>query len=101
MTLMHWLSPMKPNDLRAALKNGTQVTGTMVREIRTPAVMQIMAAAGFDFVLLDMEHSVLGLETIADMIRAARAVGLCTIVRVPEIAKTWISRVLDAGADGV
>jgi 2-keto-3-deoxy-L-rhamnonate aldolase RhmA len=77
------------------------VTGTMVREMRTPAVMQLMAAAGFDFVLLDLEHSVFGLETTADLIRQARALSLCTIVRIPEIQKSWISRVLDAGADGI
>src|SRR5215213_6095320 len=92
---------MKSTDLRSALKQGKLVTGTMVREMRTPAVMQIMAAAGFDYVLLDLEHSVFGLETMADLIRQARAVGLCTIVRVPEISKSWISRVLDAGADGI
>jgi 2-keto-3-deoxy-L-rhamnonate aldolase RhmA len=38
---------------------------------------------------------------VADLIRQARASNLCTIVRVPEIAKSWISRVLDAGADGI
>jgi 2-keto-3-deoxy-L-rhamnonate aldolase RhmA len=92
---------MKSTDLRSALKQGKLVTGTMVREMRTPAVMQIMAAAGFDYVLLDLEHSVFGLETMADLIRQARAVGLCTIVRVPEIGKSWISKVLDAGADGI
>ncbi|CAN5444467.1 aldolase/citrate lyase family protein [soil metagenome] len=92
---------MKPNDLRQTLKRGELVTGTMVREMRTPAVMQIMAGAGFDFVLLDLEHSVFGMETTADLIRQARAVGLCTIVRVPEIQKHWISRILDAGADGL
>ncbi len=92
---------MKSSDLKLALKRGDLVTGTMVREMRTPAVMQIMAGAGFDFVLLDLEHSVLGMETTADLIRQARAVNLCTIVRVPEIQKSWISRILDAGADGV
>src|SRR5882757_1477810 len=92
---------MKATDLKANLRQGKMVTGTMVREMRTPAVMQIMAGAGFDFVLLDLEHSVFDLQTTADLIRQARAVGLCTIVRVPEISKSWISRILDAGADGI
>src|SRR5687767_10239802 len=92
---------MKATDLKAALRGGRLVTGTMVREMRTPAVMQLMAAAGFDYVLLDLEHSVLNLETTADLIRQARALSLCCIVRVPEISKSWIARILDAGADGV
>jgi 2-keto-3-deoxy-L-rhamnonate aldolase RhmA len=92
---------MKATELRSALQRGELVKGTMVREMRTPAIMQIMAIAGFDFVLLDLEHSVLGLETVADLIRQARYSNLCTIVRVPEISKSWISRVLDAGADGI
>ncbi len=92
---------MKCPELREALNRGDLVAGTMVREMRTPAVMQIMAAAGFDFVLMDLEHSVFGLETAADLIRQARALNLCTIVRVPEIEKHWIARILDAGADGI
>lgn len=92
---------MKPSEFKTALKRGTLVAGTMIREMRTPAVMQIMAGAGFDFVLVDLEHSVFGLETVADLLRQARALGLCAIVRVPEIQKHWIARILDAGADGI
>ncbi len=92
---------MNAIDLKTSLRQGKLLTGTMVREMRTPAVMQIMAGAGFDFVLLDMEHSVFGLETIADLIRQARAINLCVIVRVPEIQKHFIARILDAGADGI
>lgn len=95
---------MKPIDLKSVLRrqdSAAVAVGTMIREMRSPAVAQIMAAAGMDYIIIDLEHSSYGLETTADLIRQARACDLCAIVRVPEIHKSWISRVLDAGAHGV
>lgn len=87
--------------IRELLKKKPVLTGTMVRISRDPAAMRILRNAGMDLVLIDMEHSSLGIESISDLIQAAIGVGLGTIVRVPEISKGHISRVLDLGASGV
>src|SRR5262245_53215071 len=60
-----------------------------------------MADAGFDFVVIDLEHSPLGLDTAARMISLARAAGVLPLVRVPGHDAATIGRVLDAGAGGI
>ncbi|MGI6036861.1 MAG: HpcH/HpaI aldolase family protein [Limnochordia bacterium] len=92
---------MTGKELKAKLKSGEAVIGTMVSELRTPQVGQIMANAGFDFMYIDMEHSPLNMETVADMILGAKYAGIPTIVRTPGIDRCALARPLDSGADGV
>ena len=75
---------MRPNRVKAALARGEVVLGCEVCRMRSVEIPQIYAAAGFDFVFIDMEHSAFGIETVADMIRAARAHDITPIVRIPE-----------------
>jgi 2-dehydro-3-deoxyglucarate aldolase/4-hydroxy-2-oxoheptanedioate aldolase len=89
------------NRLRATLGAGGRGVGTMVAEFRQPAVMQLLANAGFDFVIIDGEHGPFGPETVADLARAAVAHGVTPIVRVPACDYVPIAQALDAGAQGV
>ncbi len=92
---------MIENPLKWALKRGETVWGTMVMEFGAPSVVRILKKAGWDYILPDLEHTAFSLETIGSMIQVAKGVGLPVIVRVPDIERSWISRVLDAGALGV
>jgi 2-keto-3-deoxy-L-rhamnonate aldolase RhmA len=92
---------MKPNALRTMLQEGKAAYGTMIQEVRTPAVGQIMALAGCDFVFFDMEHGPLSIETVADMVRVTRLAGLTPLVRVPDAVHHLMCRVLDLGAQGI
>ncbi|RLC73505.1 MAG: aldolase, partial [Chloroflexi bacterium] len=47
---------MKPNALREQLRQGKTVYGTMIQDMRSPSIGQIMALAGCDFLFFDMEH---------------------------------------------
>ena len=49
-------SLIAPNRTREALADGKAVLGTMLAELRQPAVMQLLVNAGFDFVIIDNEH---------------------------------------------
>jgi 4-hydroxy-2-oxoheptanedioate aldolase len=71
--------------------------------LKIPAVepAQVMAFAGFDFVIVDLEHAPLTLETAYQLINMAAASGLSPLVRVPDHGAATIARVLDAGAHGV
>jgi 2-keto-3-deoxy-L-rhamnonate aldolase RhmA len=60
-----------------------------------------MALAGFDFVVIDLEHSPINLETASTLIAVSRGRGLVPLVRVPEKTQAWVQRCLDAGASGV
>ncbi|NPV54954.1 MAG: hypothetical protein HPY71_15815 [Firmicutes bacterium] len=92
---------MRENKIKQALRNGEVVIGTMVSEVRTPAIAQMMATAGYQFIFIDMEHSAFNMETVQDMILACRAAGIQSIVRTPGMERCSLSRPLDAGSDGI
>lgn len=77
------------------------VVGTFIQDIRSPFVIQLAAAARLDFVIIDTEHGALNTETVSDLIKMARALGVIPIVRV--IAPTYehMCPRLDAGARGL
>ena len=87
--------------LRKRVLAGECVYGTMIRQARDPGTPLIFAAAGYDFVFIDMEHGIYNMETVADLIRGAKSAGMATIIRVPRLETFFISRVLDAGAEGI
>ena len=62
---------------------------------------EIMAFAGFDFVVVDLEHAPLDLETAYRLINTAAALGMTPIVRVPDKTPSTIQKILDAGAMGI
>ena len=92
---------MRENKVKSALKRGDTVFGTMVQEMRSPGIAQILAVAGFDFFFIDMEHSPFNMETVADLIRTARLSGIAPFIRVPDLEYHLLSRPLDAGAQGL
>ncbi len=83
------------------LRKGEKIVGTMVRMVRNPAIAQIASEAGLDFIMLDMEHGPYSMETFSDIAKVARSIGLGIFVRVPELSRGYVSRIMDAGADGV
>ena len=83
------------------LKSGKPAFGTMIRMIRSPGIACICKAAGFDMMMLDMEHGPFSYETVSDIAVTAQAEGIGILVRVPELSKGTISRALDCGVQGV
>jgi 2-keto-3-deoxy-L-rhamnonate aldolase RhmA len=92
---------MRPNALRERLRQGKPAYGTMVQALRVPAIGQIMALAGCDFLFFDMEHGAIDLEAIADMVLVTRLAGVTPLVRVPNDEYHLMCRPLDAGAQGI
>lgn len=80
--------------------DGFPPIGTWLK-IPAPDTAEIAAAAGFDFVIVDLEHTMLSLETAYTLIAIASAHGVTPLVRVPDHRPSTIQRVLDAGAEGV
>ncbi|MCE3555982.1 aldolase/citrate lyase family protein [Pseudonocardia sp. RS11V-5] len=74
--------------------------GTWVK-LPTVDSVELLAHAGFDFLVVDMEHSPLDMLTVHQLLGAARGYGLPALVRVPDRTPSTISRVLDSGAAGV
>lgn len=88
---------MNVNALKDNLKKDCIVYGPFCK-IQDPAIVEIAALSGFDFVIIDMEHGPYSIESAQNMIRAAEARGITPVVRVTENSETLILRTLDIGA---
>ena len=86
---------LKSKLARNALTIGSWVT------LGHPAIAEIMAAAGFDWLVLDMEHSVLELSEVQMLIQVLDGQQCPAIVRLTSNHPDQIKRVMDAGAAGV
>lgn len=87
------------NDLKERLNNGEKVTGAFIG-INSPAVIEMLGYAGFDFVVIDDEHGALSYSEMENLIRTADSVGLPSIVRV-SYDESSIQKALDRGAKGI
>jgi 2-keto-3-deoxy-L-rhamnonate aldolase RhmA len=88
-----------PPDLRSLIET-RPVLGTFLKLPRAE-VVAILAAAGFDFVICDLEHAQIDDHECREVLLAARAEGLPVIVRVPALDRGLINRVLEGGAAGI
>jgi 2-keto-3-deoxy-L-rhamnonate aldolase RhmA len=92
---------MRGNPVKERLARGETVFGTMVFEFASPGLARVVANAGADFILLDMEHSGWTFETIKEQIAHAHGAGLVPLVNPEGQAYNVITRSLDLGALGV
>ena len=86
--------------LKLKLSQGELTIGSWIT-LGHPAIAEIMAAAGFDWLVLDMEHSVLELSEIQALIQVLDGQQCPAIVRLTSNHPDQIKRVMDAGATGV
>jgi len=86
--------------LRESFVRGDSLTG-IIDFIGAPMAVEILARAGIDFVIIDMEHCPMDLGPLAQLIRAADAAGIAPLVRVPEVDTALIKRVLNLDAAGI
>ena len=66
-----------------------------------PAIAEIMSRAGFDWLAVDLEHSVITIREAEELIRIVALSGICPLVRLSANDPVQIKRVMDAGAHGV
>lgn len=85
---------------RAALDSPRGVFGPFMIT-SDPAFVEAAGYAGYDFVLLDMEHGPGTFQNLQNLIRAANVAGVMPVVRVPRGTDIWIDRALDVGAGGL
>ncbi len=88
------------NKLKRMLAAGESAVGTFAA-INHPDVTELIALAGFDFVIIDCEHGPMDAEASANLIRVAEHYDVTPVARVRENAETVILKHLDVGAHGV
>ncbi|HXR51963.1 MAG TPA: aldolase/citrate lyase family protein [Steroidobacteraceae bacterium] len=79
---------------------GKGLLGTWVK-IPAFETVELLAHAGFDFVVIDMEHSPLALDRVYELVFATQRMGMAALVRLPDQLGTPVQPLLDAGADGL
>ena len=88
-------NPLKAKLLKNQLTIGSWIT------LDSPNIAEIMAQAGFEWLTIDMEHSVITIEAAQKLIQIIEGCGMIPLVRVGENNPNLIKRVMDAGAYGV
>lgn len=91
---------MRETHISKALADNDQALGTWV-QMNSPETCEIAALAGYEFVVIDMEHGSFGISEALAMIRATESHGADPIIRIPTPADHHIRQVLDAGAAGI
>ena len=91
---------MKSNFVRHKLKQGQPSIGSWLT-LPDPFAARLMAATGFDWLTVELEHTPISLETAALMFSIASSAGVAPLVRIPVNSVENIKRVLDIGAWGI
>jgi 4-hydroxy-2-oxoheptanedioate aldolase len=91
---------MRPNPVKRALKAGRPAVGTWL-SLGSITAARLMARTGFDWLTLDIEHSLVGIETATHIFASIADAGGVALARVPCNRHDHIKRVLDNGAHGV
>ncbi|GAA2643767.1 HpcH/HpaI aldolase family protein [Paractinoplanes durhamensis] len=71
--------------------------------VKIPALepIEILADAGFDYIVIDQEHAPLTFEFAYQATVVAQGAGMSVVVRVPDRSGSHLQRLLDAGVDGI
>ena len=89
-----------PGSLKRALRTRTRTLGSWLT-FPCEATAEIMARAGFDWLVLDMEHAPLGVAEAVRLIRVIELAGLAALCRLPALDPALAKNMLDAGATGI
>lgn len=88
------------NPIKEKMAQGVPTYGTMLAEMISPAVPQILKNAGYDWFVIDCEHSWPDLRTCSMMIRCAREIDFPIFFRISLTVQQMLSKLVDLGATG-
>ena len=86
-------------DLRSRVRSGETLLGCFLTW-PVSGVVELLAIAGFDFVVVDAEHGFFSIESVASTVLACDVAGVAAVVRAPTALSEELGRYLDSGAAG-
>ena len=86
--------------IRETLASGQPSIGSWLN-LGSPLAAEVMAAAGFSWLVVDAEHTAFDMQLIAHTFRAIEARGAIQLVRAWDHDPVTAARLLDAGAYGI
>lgn len=93
---MSTMTTLGPNEFKRALARNQRQVGLWLT-LESPNVTEVVAGAGFDWLLLDMEHTCVDPSQVVDHLRAAQGGTAEVVVRIPWNDPVMLKRLLDAG----
>lgn len=90
----------KTGTIRHRLGAGECLFGPFLK-IPASAIVELVGYAGFDFCVIDLEHSPFTFERAEEMVRAAQAAGVAPIIRTGDSHPSTLARALDTGCQGI
>lgn len=91
---------MRENKLKRRLKAGEATAGSWL-SVAHPTVAEVMGLGGFDWLAVDMEHGIVGLEAAQTLIQVLAATPAASVVRVPWNEPVVVKQVLETGPVGI
>jgi len=91
---------VSPLNLKSRLRNGDTLYGLFLLSF-SPTLAEIAALAGYDFVVIDMEHGPGGISDALPCLHALAAANTAAILRLPESTAAWAKKALDLGPQGI
>ncbi len=92
---------MARKSIRQRAVSGEQVLGAMVFEFFSAGIAPVLAHAGCEYVIYDMEHTGASLETIKTQVAHCRGLPIAPMVRVPRGEYHFLARAVDIGCQGI
>ena len=92
---------MNGAELKAVLKSGGRVFGTMISVSRNPKWIPVMSGVGLDYVVIDTEHNPRSRGELGDFLTMFNTTGVVPIVRIPIPDSHYVTMAIDAGAQGI
>src|SRR5437773_2039183 len=86
--------------IKAKLARGEMVFGVWA-DVFDANLIEMFGVLGYDFALLDAEHTTLDHHSASELIRAANVSGMDAVVRIPEVNAAIIEGYLDLGVIGI
>ena len=86
--------------LKEKLRKGELTIGSWIT-LGSTGIAEIFANSGFDWVVIDLEHTTISLEQAGELIRTIDLVGVPALVRLTDNDTNQIKRIMDAGAHGI
>ena len=86
--------------LKQKIKNAELTIGSWIT-LGNTSVAEIMANAGYDWLVVDLEHTTISVEQAGELIRTIELSGISSLVRLTNNDESQIKRMLDAGARGI
>lgn len=88
----------RENQLKKLLNNGSKALGCWT-SMDNPITTEILALAGFDFLLIDQEHGYGDAKGLSMQLQAMSATNCTSLLRVPSADEAYVKKALDAGTE--